>query len=434
MLGRERSTWLPVRRRLLTVALGLAVILVGVATPAASAQFLFGFNEGRVFGAGNVYLGDAVANREAQVSSRVQRFFVEWSDVEPNAPRGGSHTYDWSSTGYDRLAASLRGQGIRPLIGLLAAPPWAHGPLDGIGPGTPPDGSHLDDFAAFAAAVARHFPDAVAIEVWNEPNFASSDSWSAIGGANPGRYATMFNAARDAIAAVTPGLPVITGSLTGRLQDTFAGDLTIPDFLNSLLPRIAGHLRPGDAIGVHIYPSGWPDPSDALDRTLTQVREARNAFTPGRQLWITELGLSTGGPIGDPNVVSEAAQALGLTAIYHQIATTAEGSDIGALLIHTVIAPLGVPLDTLEAGYALTTGNELAPKPALCALATARGRGVPPGCPAASSSPAPRKPLRRCKGSRPRRSRASSPPASKCRKATPKRRRSPLVRSHVRLS
>ncbi len=429
--------WSSFCRRLFTAALGLAVALVGLAAPAASAQFLFGFNEGQVFGAGRIYLGDAVASREAQVGSQVQRFVVAWSDVEPNAPHGDVHTYDWMSTGYDRLDASLRGQGIRPLIVLLAAPPWAHGLLDGIGPGTPPDGSHLSDFAAYAAAVARHFPDAIAIEVWNEPNFASAASWSAVGGANPGRYAAMFNAARDAIAAATPGLPVITGSVTGRPRDTFFGDLTIPDFLNPLLPMIAGHLRPGDAIGVHIYPPGWPDPSGALDRTLTQVRDARNAFTPGRQLWITELGLSTAGPIGDPNVVSAAAQALGLTAIYHQLATTSAGSDIGALLIHRVIAPLGVPLDTLEAGYALTTGNALAPKPALCALATARGRDVPPGCPqAASSSVAPRKPLRRCKGSRPRRSRAraASARASQCRKARPKRRRSPVVRSHVRLS
>jgi len=271
MLGRERSTWLPVRRRLLTVALGLAVILVGVATPAASAQFLFGFNEGRVFGAGNVYLGDAVANREAQVSSRVQRFFVEWSDVEPNAPRGGSHTYDWSSTGYDRLAASLRGQGIRPLIGLLAAPPWAHGPLDGIGPGTPPDGSHLDDFAAFAAAFAARYRGRVRYYViWNEPNLSAE--WGARP-PDPVAYTALLRTTYPAVKAADPAAVVLLAGLAPTLEP--AGSpwgLRDTTFLEGVYA--AGGQASFDGLAAHAYGLQAPPDDPAAPDRLNFARVA----------------------------------------------------------------------------------------------------------------------------------------------------------------
>ena len=127
----------------------------------------------------------------------VARTGLPWSGVETS--RG---SYNWY--GSDPLYNRLQARGIRPLWVLIAAPCYAQ-----PNPGACADGNdqmhparaYYDEFADFAVAAAKRYPDSIGFEVWNEPNYPRY--WG--GPPEPGDYAQMLKTVADALHPRRPG-------------------------------------------------------------------------------------------------------------------------------------------------------------------------------------------------------------------------------------
>jgi hypothetical protein len=286
-----------VRRCLVAVAATLTCL--GATAPSASAQPVFGYTDDWATNLG--LLSRARASGAGSV-----RVFASWSGIE--WARG---QYSWG--GLDAVVANAQSLGMRPLIVALDAPPWAR--AGGCPGGSPTGGctyapakANDGDWTRFVRALASRYPNALGLEVWNEPNavhfFAPK--------VDPARYTELLKEAHSAAKAVAPQLPVVSGGLSG----VGAGDA------NGMADAtfLAGMYRAGarsamDAIGYHFYPGNHPLLGD-FRAGLDRVRRTRDANRDNRKrLWLTEFGISTASVAGrEP--VNENEQAAALRAAY----------------------------------------------------------------------------------------------------------------------
>jgi hypothetical protein len=196
----------------------------------------------------------ALAGRIGADAARVP---VWWTHVESRGP----DLYDWAV--YDRLFAELRAQGIRPILAVQYAPCWARlaSQCPGDGGGYPPLTEFEPEWEEFVGLVAQRYPDALAIEVWNEPNlrifFHDPD---------PERYARLLERAHRAVKSVAPTMPVIGG---GPAPVTPGADHTSSDRIDYrvFLDRV---LRAGGAR--HLLSTG-------VSRRVTEAVQARELGT-----------------------------------------------------------------------------------------------------------------------------------------------------------
>jgi hypothetical protein len=209
-----------------------------------------------------------------------------WEAIEPDPPVDGQHAYHWQFD--DLTVATLATHGLRwlPIVDYsprwaAAAPSQAH---------SPPRASDVDDFAAFAAALARRYGPAGAFwralpglprepvdtyEIWNEPNL--SQFWGPA--PNPAGYAELYLRARDAIKAVDPHARVIVGGLTAP-----------GSFLAAMLaarPDLRSHID-----GVAIHPWG-PNPAAVLRHVLSARAEVRRLGVGSLAIYVTAFGWTT---------------------------------------------------------------------------------------------------------------------------------------------
>ncbi len=127
---------------------------------------------------------------------------------------------------------------------------------------TPLDESDQDDFAAYAAAVARDYPTFRDIVVGNEPNlnrfwmpqFDGNGSSAA-----PSAYLSLLAKTYDAVKAVAPDAAVIGGALSPRGSDRPGGirpTHSPTGFIRAMgiAYRASGRDRPVmDAFAIHVY-------------------------------------------------------------------------------------------------------------------------------------------------------------------------------------
>ncbi len=323
--------------------------------PAGSGKPLFGFNDNAVR-AGLMSAADDAALTQ-RVGADVHRLTLDWRWLEPT--RGN---FNWGA--YDEIYREMRAREIRPLFILLFTPSWA---LDPATPCSqwhydcrlPPGRAHQADWERFAAMVAARYPEAAGIEIWNEPN--ETTFWQT--GADPERYAELLKGAYTAIKRVAPGMRVVGGGPSNR-QYLEGASMTQADFLRRMYA--AGAAGKMDALSVHPYP--WALSQSLTVRSLDQAREARDrAGDRNVPLWVTEIGLSTGG-LDQRYAFSPNDQARGLTGLYQTLAAM---DDVDAILFHTLLGADSGPASR-EAGYAVLNPNR-SPKPAYCALGRTRG-------------------------------------------------------------
>lgn len=151
----------------------------------------------------------------------------------------------------------------------------------------------------FATEVAKAgFLDA--IEWWNEPNIPSF--WNP---PDPVKFAASCNAAYNAVRAVDPHVPFISGGLSPARTD--AAKLTIAP--TEFLARMnAAGLDPAISIGWHPYCYDYGNlPSSTQGWSAWYQATQTPDWKAGREFWFTEFGASTGGDA--PHVVSEQVQA-----------------------------------------------------------------------------------------------------------------------------
>ncbi len=308
----------------------------------------FGFNEDIVPGSFEL---------QADVGMPVIRFKVPWSSVEA---RPGH----WRFSSFDSHYTRMRADGLHPLILAVGAPCWTGSPGDACS--GVPSPAFDPAWSEYVRRLAARYPDAVGIEVWNEPNAVRMFPPRP----DPARYVELLNAAYRAVKSVEPQMPVISG---GLLPNPTTHRYAIGDaqFLRAMYAADASM----DGIGAHPYPlaavPGGRSRYDlgAMEQDLQRLRAVRDAA--GRSstpIWITEMGVSTQSGTVFPPGVTGARQAADLLAMVR----AADGDpDVRLALVHRLVdarwAPGAGPLARLESGFGVFRADGT-PKPAACAL------------------------------------------------------------------
>ena len=193
----------------------------------------FGYNDDWVQQIGKL---DSLAGSGANVA----RTGLYWDAVQPTS----FNVHGW--TVFDALYQQMLARGIRPLFTLYAAPCWAQ--AGACRQGAHPSPDHYDELADFAARAAQRYPQAIGIEVWNEPNYAIY--WG--GAPDPESYGEMLKAVVPAIKAANPSMPVVTAGLSPHINDDVDA-MAYETFLRRAYAT--GGPQLADAIGTHPYPN-----------------------------------------------------------------------------------------------------------------------------------------------------------------------------------
>lgn len=289
-LSGERTPGRSVRVRVSDVRC-LAIIIPARVPP------LFGFN---------AYTTPQTVALQKDVGVTTTRLFVSWSQVEPSPG-----VWNWAAA--DQSYQQILAGGLRPLIVAYAAPCWAAA-QGGCNPmyASPPNPSFDSDWITYVKDLVERYPQAIGIEIWNEPNLTAS-FWPS---PDPGRYTQLLHEAYTAVKSVDASMPVISG---GLLMDdgtgTGAGGEASQTYLAAMYADGASQWM--DALGIHVYPvdvaaGGKPEVWDvaAMTRWLDQVQTLRTAAdVPAKPIWITEMGVSTTTEPGFPVAATPQQQA-----------------------------------------------------------------------------------------------------------------------------
>ena len=112
-----------------------------------------------------------------------------------------------------------------------------------------PAPEHYDEFAEFAVAAAKRYPDSIGFEVWNEPNYPLLLGWAARARRD---YAKMLKTVADALHSQAPGMTVVSAGLSPHADTDTSGSIGFRDFLIEMYEH--GAAQKADAIGIHPYP------------------------------------------------------------------------------------------------------------------------------------------------------------------------------------
>jgi hypothetical protein len=314
---------------------------------------LFGYNE--------IWSSeDSKPRIAARGGADVARVVLSWIDVER---REG--VLRWHR--YDQLHQRFAAEGMRPLWVLADAPCWARdvsaercreqGPI-----AHPPAPEHYDEFALFAARVAERYPDAVAIEAWNEPNLWMF--WKPR--PEPEQAALLTAWANLGVDSVDPSMPLLLGGLAPSLVPVPGEQVTYKSFLRTAYAAVGtGHW---DGVAIHPFPS-FQRSTHYLREIVAHLRRVRKALraggAAGTPIWVTEVGLSTAGL----RPYSSREQAKGLVRVYR---TLANMRDVPAVVVHRLFDQHQTTR-TAESGWGVFR-HDGERKPAFCALARERGR------------------------------------------------------------
>jgi hypothetical protein len=326
------------------IALLIALIVaLALAAPAGAKKLSFGYND-EWFSKPNM-IGHAVAG-----GANTIRVPFAWALLEPQ--RGNRF---WM--GYDDMYHRILATGARPLITVMGAPCWAAVHCAG-GLTNVPKSKHMDSWARFVGDVARRYPKARGIEVWNEQNLAKF--WPAKLSAR--KYGRVLRAAGRGVREANPKMPVISGGLLPSPDDD-PGQVAYPKFLKRSLKT--AKRRNYDGVGIHPFPFFADDAVGKVRQVIRKTRRiTRRAGGRGKRIWVTEVGVST----APPDNYTLRGQARTLGRIYDALARM---RDVASIIVHKFEDDPGGT--RREAGWGVTNANG-SPKPSFCALAKRRGR------------------------------------------------------------
>ncbi|MET0779705.1 MAG: cellulase family glycosylhydrolase [Candidatus Saccharimonadales bacterium] len=215
------------------------------------------------------------------------RIDMQWYTVQPS----NANSYDWSV--YDRAIDAINQHGLKTLAILDYAPAWAA--TNGCRPNISHKCAPADPqaFATYAAAAASRYTarGVTSWEIWNEQN--SPRFWYPTVDATA--YANLLKATYPAIKKVNPTATVITGGLKSADAED---DINPADYM--LAVYNAGGQPYFDALAAHPYtypdlPS-QPTRSNGWMQMLQIYDVAVSQGDATKQIWMTEVGATTGGP------------------------------------------------------------------------------------------------------------------------------------------
>ena len=252
---------------------------------------------------------------------------ARWSRVEPSAPSGGHHNYNWSFD--DSIVTAMAQQHVRwyPIIDYSTS--WS-GVIGGdsnsmVAP------SHYADFATYANAFAQRYGRGGAFwkanpglpqlpvtdyEIWNEEN---STAFLRPQGNAPEAYADLFMAARAAIKPVDSNAKVVIGGLALG-NNGGADEIQFIQRMFAHRPDLRGHV---DAVGLHPYQLAVAD----VYRRIALFRQAYDRLDSSRvPIELTELGWAS-------TSVSDAQRGQDLSHLASELPRS--DCNVGRLLVYS---------------------------------------------------------------------------------------------------
>jgi hypothetical protein len=314
----------------------------------------FGFND-----EWSEYYHPGAVALSAAIGANADRQPMFWANIEPTR---GQYNWDFYDATYQQMLAN----GVRPLLEISAAPCWAH-PSDPCGANPrqvwAPDPAYDNDWKRLLTAIASRYPEAIGVEIWNEPNMNTPGLIHAV---PPDRYVQLLKAASDGIRAVNPRMPVIAAAL---IPDVGPSPYWIDwrDYLNAEYQHAPGLMESAsDAVAAHPYPRG--DPAAAqVTSWLDQTRHIMVANGDvNKPIWVTEVGEAEQGPYAREGAGTQ-RQAEDLVSIYRTLQDRQQRlGDVPVVMFHRLF-----DIDA-EVGFGIIA-RDGTPKPAYCAIDHAAG-------------------------------------------------------------
>lgn len=319
----------------------------------APPDLLFGFNDNSVQTTVAVTPAtDVKLNKE--IGASVLRVSVNLASAAFQS--GPGESVDWSHEYVQRYDA-LYGGCVRAGIGFLPialfCPPWMS-----VQQGEPPPPARIEEWADLCAQLVKRWPEATAIEIWNEPNLGAS-SWRPA--ADPVAYTKLLSAAYRAVKSENPSMTVLTGGLSG-IRASNGPNQALHGFLSGMYA--AGAKDRFDGHSFHFYPAR--PASENLDEPFETIRSIQRQNGDSKPLWLTEIGTSTGvtgNAFAEP--LTEGQQAIVNRLLY---AMLKHQEDLRAVCFHTLLSPSTVPQTDFEAGFEFVERTTRRRKPVFRAL------------------------------------------------------------------
>jgi len=328
----------------------------GQTVPAAGDGTIFGYNEAITPADSE---GDDLI---AESGAAFVRIPMAWATLEPT-----EGARNWEP--YDAINDELESVGLRPLWTLTSAPCWAADVnCETTPPGLGVSADHIDAYADLAAEVADRYPDAIGLEIWNEPNIPNF--WRPTPDAD--LYRQLLSASADAVHEGGSDVPVVMAGPSPTTTEQVAEDPEKIGFVDFITTVMQGPDAPDvDAIGLHPYSllQVGTDPVDESVRLYEEGRDAAAAVAPGIPVWVTEVGLTTAGQYA----ITPEEQADGLERIVKAFAD----DGVPVISIHRFFDQLDPPLK-FEEGFGVVESDRATKKPAFCSAADAIGAECTP--------------------------------------------------------
>lgn len=303
----------------------------------------------------------------AGTGANAHRFPLSWWLVEPEQPGKILPSYVESFDEMYREVTEVHG--MRPLILLFIAPPWAR-PASGKGCAGyagcfyPP--GRLSDWSRFLKWAVNRYPDAD-FEIWNEPNLKSF--WAPE--PDPAAWAKLLVESYRTIKSLNPDAKVIAGGINGNLCDDCGLGMSAATFIRRAYAAVPDLGDSMDALSFHPYPEQFKGAVQGLGRNSNYAlqwarfnRALRDVGDADQRIWVTETGVTTTGPGG----LSGAEQATELQRLYAKTLTMPR---VDAVFLYTLVyGPPGIPGSDPLPGYGVMTNDDgkLNPRAAYCAF------------------------------------------------------------------
>lgn len=310
----------------------------------------FGFNEGLIADdPGNALLAGSGAS--------FVRVPISWAQTQPTLLGG----FNWAYM--DQVASELAGLGVKPLWVLTGSPCWAR--LDvGCAGGTTdkaPNPLFYDAYASFAAEVAKRYPTARGVQVWNEPNIPKF--WAPT--PSTSEYRSLLRKTAAAVRDSGSSVPVVFGAPSPiDLVDAAGNNGKIPA-TTFLRETLKGGVPGLDAVAIHPY--AFNEAGDQITNGIAIYDSAAavvKSVSPSLPIWVTEIGFTTAGSFG----VTAAEQAAALSATYEALVERG----VKLISVHRLFDQSDPDL-AFEAGMGVIAPDRETVKPAYCSLAILRG-------------------------------------------------------------